>query len=428
MEKEGKAARRRRTVRRRERKGALVASARAREILGYLRRFGVLSRSDLAERMDLSGVSIGTTVRELLKEGWVEEAGEGRSSGGRRPVLLRLRGENGYIIGLDVGSENLRGVVTDLNGEIRAEFWQETESWQGREVVFGRMVGAAKELMERAGIGEDRLLGIGLGFSGMIDAEEGICLVAPNLPGWQGVAVAKELGAALGKEVKMDDSSRLKLLAERQLLWPAEMGSTFLLDLGCGIGGAFWVGGKIHRGLTGTAGELGHVVMEPEGPLCHCGSRGCLEALAAGPAIAAQAREGLRQGVMSLLRDLVKGELDRLTAETVVEAARRGDKFAFGLIEAAGSYIGSALAKVLNLLNPTQVILAGGLAKMGDLLLAPLVRTLRSQSLPMAYEKVKISLSQAGDMAAARGAALFYLDHFFADFTLKTAAVWPEAE
>jgi predicted NBD/HSP70 family sugar kinase len=404
------------------RKAPMASSTRLREIMGYLRRFGTLSRTDLARLMSLNAVSMGEIIKLLLTEGWLKEVGEGVSSGGRRPIMLQIHSNNNCVIGLDVGGENIHAVATDLTGKVLEHYRQRTEALLGPEAVFERMVAAFNEVRQRLSQGNCRILGVGVGFSGMIDAEKGLCLVAPNLPGWQGIGVAEKLQAAIGMNVKLDDSSRLKLLAERQAIWPEEMDSTFLLDLGSGISGAFWVAGQIYRGLSGTAGELGHVIMAPEGPLCLCGSKGCLESLASSRAIACQAREGLKQGVMSSLRDSINGDAEQLTAEKVFDAAVKGDKYALFLIESAGTYIGSALAKVINLLNPTQVILTGGMSKMGDILLTPIMRTARAESLPMAFEKVKIDLSSAGDHAAAHGAALHYLDGFFAGFELKHEA------
>jgi len=382
-------------------------------ILNVIKEHALIPRTEIARITGFSTATISNVVNSLIKMGLVKEDGWESSNGGRRPVLLKLVPESRFAIGVDLGAANLRVVVVNLEAKIITKITKKTGANEGKEKVFKRMITAIYEAIDASKVDKSKIKGIGIGISGIIDHKRGICLFCPNIKGWENVPVKKLVEEKFGVEVSVDDCARTMALAEHWCGLAQKVENFIFVNIGIGVGSGIFTNRQIYRGSRGTAGELGHTTIDENGPRCMCGNRGCLETLVSGPAITRRARELLEEGVVSLIRKMVDGDLTKITPEIIAEAARKGDKLAFNIMEKTGEYLGVGIANAVNLFNPELVIIGAGVSGAGDLFLDTLKRTVKARALHTASTSVEIKLSELGDTTAALGAAILILKSVF---------------
>ena len=367
-------------------------------VLTAMRELGVASRAEIARRTGLSRSTVSTLVKELQESGLVIDRDESESPekarGGRPPSLIALNRSAGIAVGIDFGKSHLAVAASDLSHRILAESWQEMPE----DYDVGVGMDAASELMDtvldRAGAKRSAVIGVGLGVPGPVNLESATVGSSAILPGWVGVRVADEMSDRLGLPVLVDNDANLGALSE--LHWGAGRGSSNLayLKIATGIGAGLVIGGRLFRGSGGTAGEIGHTMIDETGPICRCGSRGCLETKAALPAI------------LEMLRPTLG---DELTADEVLERASDGDLGCRRAVGDAGRYIGSALADLCNLVNPDRIVVGGALGSSGDVVLEPMREALRHRAIPTAGEDVEIVASKLGSRAELLGTVALVL-------------------
>lgn len=309
-----------------------------------------------------------------------------------------------YKIGVDVGGTNVKVALVDKEGNIVYSDTVPTRAEMGYEYTISNMIKAIHDVMKESKIAKEFVEGIGFGFPGQIDCDNGIVRLAPNIPGWVNIPIADIVSKEFGIPVKVDNDVRCAALAE--LNYGAGKGAVNMIciTVGTGIGSGLIVNGKLVRGASNAAGELGHIKLQMEnGPLCGCGDHGCLEAFASGPAIVAMAEEYVRGGKSTKYRELAKNEI---TPYYVCEAAKQGDVVAKKIFEIIGNYIGIGLASVVNLLNPEKIVIGGGVADAGDLLFEPIKETLKKRSMPIQGAAVEVVHAELGNTAGVIGASL----------------------
>jgi glucokinase len=279
------------------------------------------------------------------------------------------------VIGIDVGGTKVAGGLVTMKGRLLSSLTVPTRADQGFATSFGQVVRLTARLVERAG-GTGRIAGIGLCAPGPLDTKAGIIINAPNIPGWQKVPLAAELGKRFHVPVKIENDANAAGLAEA--LFGAATGyrHVFYVTVSTGIGTGIIINRRIYHGKNGAAGEGGHVSIDPQSPYrCGCGALGHIEALASGPAMARRARVFLEEEhtTASRLRDLTLGNLSQITPELIEKAARRGDAVAKKIIEDTGFYLGVWLAGMITLLDPEAIVMGGGISRIGE----PLFKTIR---------------------------------------------------
>jgi len=382
-------------------------------ILNTIREYGPISRTKIAKVFKLSPATITKYINGLIQAGIVKEDGWESSTGGRMPVLLRIAPEATYAIGVDLGGANLRVVVVNLESDIVAKITKKTNANKGRDKVFRRMIDAIHEAIEHSKIEKEKIKGIGIGISGLIDHQRGVSLYCPNIEGWENVPVKRLVEEEFAVDTSVEDSSRAMALAEHWSGVARGIDNFIFVNVGVGIGCAIFIHGKLYRGTGGIAGEFGHITIDGAGPRCNCGNYGCLETLASGPAISRRARRAIGEGVVSLIEKLAEGKLEDVTPEIVVEAIKRGDKLAFNIMEKTGEYLGIGIADMINIFNPELVVIGAGVSQAGDILLEPLKRTVKARALQLSSSMANIKVSQLGDNAGALGAAIMVLKDIF---------------
>ena len=375
-----------------------------------------ISRADIARRIGLSRSTVSEIVGLLLPTGLLAEVGVGVSSGGRRPIVLQFHDDALGILGVDMGAGHISVAVTDLRGTILA--W-EHDSHPVRSDPAGALA-LVTELAVRAvktwGRRTDRLLGVGMAVPSPVDVDRPDELCEVILPAWRGVAVSAALRKRFKVPVLVDNDANLAALGERWWGLGQGVDDFAYIKVGTGIGAGYIIGGRIYRGARGLAGEIGHLAIDPRGPPCVCGNRGCLATLVGAQALVERASALLPRHPASLL-----GRAE-VTISAIEDAALAGDRLALQVTGEAAERLGVAIADLLNLLNPAMVIIGGGLARLGELLLAPLREAVSRRTLVTSSRGTRIATSGLGARTVAVGAATMMLERALTDPSLFPSA------
>jgi glucokinase len=314
-----------------------------------------------------------------------------------------------HFIGVDLGGTNIKAGIVDVKaGKLITKLTTPTLARDGHEAVMQRMANLIDQLIAASGLSRDDFGGIGIGVPGVLDLENGLVLFLPNLPGtWPRVPLAGFIQDKIGLPVRLLNDVRAITLGEWKFGAGRGVDTLACFAIGTGIGGGLVINGALHLGIGGTAGELGHQTIDFNGPLCGCGNRGCLEAYASGPAIAAMGIKAVIQGQTTAIGALVDHDLNRITAQVISQAASQGDRVAIDIYAQAGEYIGIAAANVLAAISPRKIVIAGGVAAAGELLLAPIRATIRQRVFVMPSDQVEILQAELGSNAGIMGVALW---------------------
>jgi len=309
------------------------------------------------------------------------------------------------VLAIDIGGTKLAAGIVDAGGDILARGEVPTLAAEGPERVLERIVRLAKDVLGRPGIPAETIHRIGIGCAGPVDRQAGLILNPPNLPGWVRVPLVEHIEKALGRPAVLENDANAAALGEFRYGAGKGARSLVYLTVSTGIGGGIILDGKIWHGLKDGAGEVGHMTLLPDGPVCGCGNRGCLEALASGPSIARRAREALGTGRPSRLR-----EIRDVTAADVVRLVQEGDAVAAEVWNETVGYLGLGVAAVITILAPERVVIGGGVARAGDPLFEPLRREVRRRVKLVAVESVPILPAALGRDVGILGAAAVALE------------------
>ena len=310
-------------------------------------------------------------------------------------------------LGIDLGGTKILTAVTDAHGRILSRDHCATPAAKGQDAVIESLVKSGRRALEQASVAASALDAVGVAAAGPSNAETGILLTSPNLPGWQDVPLRDTVEKELRKETFLVNDANAAALAE--LRYGAARGARnyVYVTIGTGIGGGIVVDGEMYTGVGGTGGEVGHMSIDDSGPLCNCGSRGCWETLASGTALATEARHRIKEGARTSILNHAGGDTEKVTASVVHKAAQAGDSLANEIIARTGYYVGVGLANLVNIFNPEMIVVGGGLASMGDMLLRPAFEVAAHRAFKQAYQKVRFARAELGQNSAVVGAAAF---------------------
>lgn len=365
---------------------------------------GGISRVEVARRLGLSRAAVTTIVNDLMECEIINETERVNSHNGRPPIVLEVNPNRGYVVGIDFGATHLSLLLADLSTRILKEIEVKLDIKQGPEFCLAEADRQMRDMLANSGLTFKDVLAFGTGFPGPVVAEAGIVLSPPIMPGWDRYPIREMLEKQWETPVSVNNDAELGALGE----WAAGAGrgerNLAYIKVGTGIGAGLLLDGQIYRGVTGSAGEIGHLTIEENGPLCSCGNHGCLEALAGGHAIALQAQEAVKAGARTQLSNIQP--VESITAREVSAAARRGDLLAQQILRQAGERIGVAIAGLVNLFNPGMVIMGGGVAQSGDILLEPIRQAVEKRSLPASTRVVRITTAMLGRRSSSMGAVV----------------------
>jgi glucokinase-like ROK family protein len=365
---------------------------------------GGISRVELARKVGLTRAAVTSIVNDLLAVGVIREAESRYAPSGRRPVVLEVNAERGKVIGIDMGATHVTILLADFSACVLRELESPFDINDGPEECLFQVDSLLRDFLDKAGVKLEDILAIGVGVPGPIVSDAGMVSGPPIMPGWDSYPIRDHLQELWQCPIALSNDAELGALGE--WAYGAGRGERNLayIKVGTGIGCGLLLDGRLYRGTTGSAGEIGHITITENGPLCTCGNRGCLEALAGGNAIARSAQEMVRSGHRTQMASITP--INSLTARDVIAAARNGDLTAQNIVAEAGEHLGTAIASVVNLFNPSMIVVGGGVAQIGDLLLEPIRKTVRERSLKVASRAVRITAALLGRRSAGMGAVV----------------------
>ncbi len=364
---------------------------------------GPLSRAELVEISNLAPSQVTVVIRRAFKAGLIVEAGVAPSNGGRPRSLLQPNPDFAQLIGIDLGRTRIRFMVTDFAGNRLAFKAYPIEAPNHKDDLFGLINQEVRTFRTQY----PKVAAIGLSVSGVIDPKAGTMLFWPMIEGWSGTPLRQILEKEHGLPAYVEDSVRAMAIAEHRFGQGRGVRNFVFVCVGMGIGSAIFFDNHLLVGRDGLAGELGHTTVDENGPACGCGNQGCLELYSSATAILNRVRSDIERGVASSLATGFTENEPPLTIEGIVRAAELHDRLAERVLSEAGTHLGTALASVVNLLNPEKVILAGSVPRAaGQLLLGPLLYSLRQRALPPAVKSLPLVVSDLGEESAPLGMIL----------------------
>ncbi|HUO70249.1 MAG TPA: ROK family transcriptional regulator [Solirubrobacteraceae bacterium] len=365
-------------------------------ILEALYRHPASSRGDLAQHTGLSRATISTLAEELLSAGLAEEHSDdsGVRATGRPPVLLSLVPGAAFAVGLDFGHEHIRVAVCDLSGKPVIDEWSPAEVDHAPIESLDLARELVRDALQAAGVTADRLLGVGMGLAAPINQVTGEPEANGILPGWHGIRPAAEMEDRLGLPVQLDNDANVGALGEKAFGAARGVDDLIYIRLSAGIGAGLILGGRPYQGVRGAAGEVGHVLSDPSGPICRCGNRGCLESVASPVAVAGLLARSLGEPV---------------SVRRLLELVAAGHRGACRAVADAGEAVGRALSTLVNVLNPELVLVGGDLAQAGSVLLDPIRTAIDRHSIAPAAAAVELTAATLGERAEVLGAAALIL-------------------
>jgi len=372
--------------------------------LDLLRFSGVgLSRTDLAEKMDLTRAAVSLIVNDLLESQVVLEAASRAAPSGRPPIVLEINPNRGWVGAIDMGATHMSIALADFTARIHQESEYPFEIKDGPEICIEQADQKLRQILSELGMSLSDLSAVGVGVPGPVITEAGMVVAPPIMPGWDHFPILQTLEKKWDCPVTLNNDAELGALGE--WAYGAGRGEKNLayIKIGSGIGAGLILNQQIYGGKTGAAGEIGHLTIDENGPLCNCGNHGCLEAFAGGHAIAQQGQLLAKSGKRTLLSHT---PIEKITALEVTEAARRGDIRAQEILRRAGTSIGIAIAGLINLFNPGVVIIGGGVAQAGDILTSPIRQAVRERAMHASEQSVRITTGMLGRRSLLIGATI----------------------
>lgn len=393
-------------------------------VLRALRSGGPATRQDLMSRTGLTRAQVDQRLDALRALDLVEETVLAASTGGRPPRAVALCGRAGYVLTCCVGATGLVAATIDLAGTLLDERRQMLDVADGPHAVLEACVSVAEDLIKERG---EQPWGVGISVPGPVDIDAGTVVSPPIMPGWDRFPIRAWMAERLGVGCWLDNDANAAALGELRHgagRTPRERrpGELVYVHLGTGIGAGIVMGGRLRRGELGCAGDVGHLPSPGATAHCPCGNVGCLEAVAGGAALGRLARRLAGDGTSPVLAEMAAGlpAGEELNAAALSQAAGRGDAAALEALGTAGTRIGEVLASVVSVLNPGQLIVGGGLARSGDVLLSAVRRALYARALPLASRELLIRRTTLGDLGSAHGLAELVVDGLFAPGVLDT--------
>ena len=378
-------------------------------LLRLLRDEGPISRAELGDRLDLTRPRLLAEVERLVAAGYIAEAGMAASRGGRRSTLVELQPRLRFAA-VDLGASSIDIEVTNGRLEPVAAYRESADIRSGPKAILHRV----NELLAKARTDGafDRLDAVGIGVPGPVSFRDGVPVSPPIMPGWDRYPVRELLAREHGCPAVVDNDVNIMAIGERHGGVAHSVDDFLFVKIGTGIGCGIHLGGGVYRGVDGCAGDIGHIQVDAHGPVCSCGNAGCLEALFSGAALARDALAAARSGESPALAErlMANGEIG---ARDVVDGAGEGDVTCIRLIRDGGRRVGATLATLVSFANPSMIVIGGGLAQLGHILLAEIRSVVYRRSLPLATGNLPVVLSELGARAGVSGAAVLASDTAF---------------
>jgi glucokinase-like ROK family protein len=384
----------------------LIRAINRSAVLNVIRAGGAVSRTAIVRQTGLGLATVSQITADFIQEGLVYEKAAGSSTGGRPPILLALKRDAAFAVGLKLTEQHISAALTNIEATVLHTLTLPVTGMDVVERAVAALAQGVEQIMDQASLSLQRLTGVGVGLAGVIDAELGVCRYSPILH-WRDVQLQKLLEHKIGLPVHIDNDVNTLTMAQKWFGAGQDVDDFLVVTVGRGVGLGIVANGQFYRGARGGGGEFGHTVLDPDGPLCNCGRRGCLEAYVADPALLRQARAALNGRHGNPIAP------DELSPERLVELARAGDAALRQIFDGAGRALGRGVANLVNLFNPARIIISGEGVRAGELLFGPLRETVAQCAFDGLVDDTEIVVQEWGDEAWAWGAASLALQGIF---------------
>ncbi len=309
------------------------------------------------------------------------------------------------VLGVDLGGTKILSALIDEEGKLLARDQTPTPSTGDQNSVIQAILSSSKRVLNEADIVGDDVAAVSIAAAGPSDIRTGILYTSPNLPGWENVPLRNIFSKHFDKTVYLLNDARAAALGELYFGAAKGLKNFIFITISTGIGGGIIIDGELYSGAAGTAGELGHMVIDDDGPLCNCGNRGCWEMLASGKALTSAAKRSIKEGVKNSIIEYADGDLEKVNAQAINAAAIAGDPLAQELISRNAYYLGVGLANLINIFSPELIVIGGGLSNIGDRLLLPAYEEAKKRAFKQPYEATRFALAALGADSGVLGAA-----------------------
>ena len=378
-------------------------------ILDALRRYAPLSRAELAGRIGLNRSTVSSIINYLIEGGFVLETDLQNSKIGRPGMLLILNPKGGFAVGVEIGVDFISVILSDFVANV---LWHEhllSDPGESQIAILDRAIDLTQEAIGRGTESGMRPLGIGIGVPGLVDNSQGKLVFAPNLK-WYNVPLRLMWSQRFDLPVFVENEANAAALGEYYFGAAQGVENLVYLSSGVGLGGGIIIEGKLFRGNSGYASEVGHMTIDPNGELCGCGKRGCWETMVGPRAVLRRVRRELEEGLPSVMPEMVSDKLENITFEIVVTAAENGDQAALDALQIVGDALGIGVANLVNIFNPELIVLGGELSLASAFLLPAVQEGMCLNALPPACENVRLVASAHGAEACLMGAVALVLE------------------
>jgi glucokinase-like ROK family protein len=381
-------------------------------LIDLVRKYGEFSKSDLVTFTDFSRTKINSCIDSLLNKNIIVANTDTEYTGGRRSKKYHLNGSYGLVAGVDIGATSIDLGIADFSGELLVRYSEPSSVKDGPIIVLGRVCSLMEKMLQEHSLSFNKLNDIGIGVPGPVDYSVGTLVSPPIMPGWDRFPIIQTIKQWFpSSNVVVDNDVNVMALGEIYQGAAKGVDNLIFVKIGTGIGAGIVCEGEIYRGSSGCAGDIGHIGVDKNGPRCHCGNKGCLEAVAAGPAIVERSLQAALAGKSPILLSYYEKNGHVLRTEDVGNASREGDALANEVIRESGQFIGEVLAGLVNFYNPGMIVIGGGVSNLGNLLLSSIRQTVLYRSLPLATRDLLIVFSEIGADTGVIGAINLAIDN-----------------
>lgn len=375
-------------------------------ILNKIRTSAPISRAQIAKETKLTPPTVSSNVKSLIEEGMVRESELGESQGGRKPTMLLINNKEVYVVGVDIGPKRIKCVIADLAGNITKRLSNELTLPITETQFLTLLKESIASVISSVKINPEKIIGIGVAMHGVVEVETGIALFAPNL-GLINIPIKEELEATFELDVKVENDARTMALGESWFGNHGEMDNMLAVNIGRGVGAGIVIDGKLFHGDKDIAGEIGHMTIDIHGEVCECGNRGCFQTFATGSAIASRAEQMLKE------QNIVDEAYVELSGKKVYELALAGNEEFAEVLADTGEIIGIGLTNLIHVINPTKIVLGGGVTKSAEFILPSIRETIAYRAITPQAKATEVVISELGDDATINGAIALVLEAIF---------------
>ena len=381
-------------------------------VINTILNYGPISRTRISEITDLGLSTISNIVADLIKKELIYETGEEESSGGRRAILLEFNCNDRFVLGIKIGLDGIIVGLVNMKSKILDQYFIACPIKSNEEMVLGILINAMRDLISKNHIKTEKIIGCGIGVSGLVNQKEGI-LVFSKILGWKKIRLKEFLEKEFNFPIFVDKDVNVLTLAEKRFGAGKKINNFICITIGKGVGAGIVIKGEIYHGSYGGAGDFGHIIIDKDGPLCYCGKRGCLETFTSDQFIINKAKEALSNQQDTMIKDFIKKkkDLDSISADTVLKAAQKGDIVSKNIFQEVGKNLAMGIVNLISLFDPELIVIGGEGANAGELIFSTMRKVIRD-NFPF-NEEINIVPLQPGEKGWIIGAAELVLSEVF---------------